>query len=182
MTNKSKIAATIIALAVIGIIIASANSERGDSMKELKVSSSAFAHNGYIPAKYACDGENVSPPLLIEGIPENAESLVLIMDDPDAPVGTWDHWILINIPVNHDRTAVSIRENAAPGTQVLNSFGRHEYGGPCPPSGTHRYFFKAYALDEELKVNPDSGKRGVEKAMEGHIVAKGEMIGLYKRG
>lgn len=151
-------------------------------MKELKVTSPAFENNKFIPEKYTCDGESTSPPLLIEGIPQEAESLVLIMDDPDAPIGVWDHWILINIPTNHDRTSVSIGENAVPGAQVLNSFNRHAYGGPCPPSGTHRYFFKAYALDTGLKVNPDAGKKGVEKAMEGRIIAKGQLIGLYKRG
>ncbi len=145
------------------------------------MTSPVFENNGFIPLRYTCDGENVSPPLLIENIPKEAESLILIMDDPDAPVGVFDHWILINIPINHGKTSLKIEENTAPGTQVLNSFGRHQYGGPCPPSGTHRYFFKAYALDEELKVNLDAGKKGVEEAMEGHILAKGELIGLYKR-
>lgn len=151
-------------------------------MKELKVSSAAFEHNGFIPIRYTCDGENINPPLLIENIPKEAESMVLIMDDPDAPVDVFDHWIVINIPINHDKTSVKIGENTVPGMQVLNSFGRHHYGGPCPPAGNpHRYFFKVYALDEELKLNLDSGKKGVEEAMEGHILAKGELIGLYKR-
>jgi len=145
-------------------------------MKELTISSPAFKNNGFIPAKYTCDGDDVNPPLNIEGIPKEAQSLVLIVDDPDAPAGTWDHWIVWDIP-----PIQKIEENSTPGTQGLNDFRRRSYGGPCPPSGTHRYFFKVYALDTKLRLDPNSRKKGVESAMKGHIIAQGQIIGLYKR-
>ncbi|MBU0530195.1 MAG: YbhB/YbcL family Raf kinase inhibitor-like protein [Candidatus Aenigmatarchaeota archaeon] len=142
-------------------------------MTDLKITSSAFEHNGRIPAKYTSDGEDVNPPLKIEEIPEGTQSLVLISDDPDAPMGTWVHWVVWNMePRNVD-------ENSVPGTEGMNDFGKHSYGGPAPPSGTHRYFFKVYALDTKLDIGPDSRKHDVEKAMEGHVLAKGELIGLY---
>ncbi len=145
-------------------------------MKELRITSSAFVHEGFIPAKYTCDGDDINPPLEIDGIPERAQSLVLIVDDPDAPMGTWDHWVVWNIP-----PAKKIEENSVPGTEGLNDFGKHSYGGPCPPSGTHRYFFKIYALDTKLALNPNSRKKDVERAMEAHVLAKGEILGLYAR-
>ena len=143
---------------------------------KLRVTSPVFDNNGIIPAKYTCDGEDVNPPLKIEGISEGTKSLVLIVDDPDAPMGTWDHWIVWNISPTG-----KIIENSIPGTEGLNDFRKHSYGGPCPPSGTHRYFFKVYALDTKLDLNPNSRKRDVERAMKGHILAEGEIIGLYKR-
>jgi Raf kinase inhibitor-like YbhB/YbcL family protein len=146
-------------------------------MEELTMTSSVFKNKCSIPAKYTCDGEDVNPPLSVEGVPEGTESLVLIVDDPDAPMGTWDHWVVWNIP-----PIEKIEENSVPGTEGLNDFGKHSYGGPCPPSGTHRYFFKAYALDTKLDLPSNSRKRNVEKAMQGHILAKGEIIGLYSRG
>jgi Raf kinase inhibitor-like YbhB/YbcL family protein len=146
-------------------------------MKKLTITSSVFKNKGVIPAKYTCDGEDVNPPLSVEGVPEETESLILIVDDPDAPMGTWDHWVVWDIPPNK-----KIEENSVPGTEGLNDFGKHSYGGPCPPSGTHRYFFKVYALDTKLDLSSNSRKRNVEKAMEGHILAKGEIIGLYSRG
>ena len=136
---------------------------------------SEFDMNGKIPEKYTCDGEEVNPPIYIEGIPVDAESLVLIMDDPDAPVGTFDHWIVWNIEPGN------IEENSVPGVQGKNSFGKTAYGGPCPPSGEHRYFFKLYALDTKLDLPEGSDKEAVEKAMEGHVVEMGELIGLYSR-
>lgn len=145
-------------------------------MKELTVSSPVFENNGRIPAKYTCDGDDVNPPLRIDGIPEEAVSLVLIVDDPDAPIGTWVHWVVWDIPPSE-----RIEENSAPGTEGLNDFRRHSYGGPCPPSGTHRYFFKVYALDSKLNLRPDSRKGDVERAMETHTIAKGEIVGLYRR-
>jgi hypothetical protein len=135
-----------------------------------------FKHNGYIPAKYTCDGENVNPPLNIRGFPKETKSLVLIVDDPDAPMGTWDHWVVWNISPRE-----TIKENTVPGTEGLNDFRKHSYGGPCPPSGTHRYFFKVYALDTMLELSPNSKKRDVEKAMIGHMLSKGEIVGLYRR-
>jgi Raf kinase inhibitor-like YbhB/YbcL family protein len=146
-------------------------------MKNLSVKSPVFENNKFIPVKYSCDGEDVNPPLTIEGVPEEAKSLVLIVDDPDAPAGTWNHWLVWNIPP----TARKIEENTVPGTQGITTSRRHAYGGPCPPSGTHRYFFKIYALDTKLDLNADSQKRDVEKAMENHVLAKGELLGLYRR-
>jgi Raf kinase inhibitor-like YbhB/YbcL family protein len=142
----------------------------------MKVSSPSFKHNGFIPSKYTCDGKNVNPSLNLEGVPDNAESLVLIVDDPDAPMGTWVHWVVWNIPVTE-----KIDENSVPGTEGVSTSGDHSYSGPCPPSGTHRYFFKIYALDTKLDIGENSRKENVENAMEGHVVGKGEMIGLYKR-
>jgi hypothetical protein len=145
-------------------------------MKELAVTSPAFYHNKMIPKKYTCDGEDINPALKIEYVPEQAKSLVLIVDDPDAPMGTWDHWVVWNIPPTG-----TVGEDTAPGVQGLNSFGKHSYGGPCPPSGTHRYFFKVYALDTLLNIASNSRKKDVEKAMKDHVLAKGELVGLYSR-
>ncbi len=145
-------------------------------MKTLSVSSPAFENNTLIPAKYTCDGDNVNPPLTIKGTPEEAKSLVLLVDDPDATIGTWDHWVVWNIP-----PAGSIAENTVPGTEGLTTDRQHSYDGPCPPYGTHRYFFKVYALDTLLKLSPNSTKKDVEKAMQGHVLAEGALIGLYRR-
>ena len=145
-------------------------------MKELIIKSDVFESNKLIPFKYTCDGEDVNPPLTIKGIPEGTKSLVLIVDDPDAPMGTWDHWMVWNIPPTG-----KIEENTVPGVEGMNDFRRHSYGGPCPPSGTHRYFFKVYALDTKLTLNPNSRKKDVEKAMKDHVLAKGELVGLYRR-
>lgn len=143
---------------------------------QLRVSSSVFNENDLIPAKYTCDGANVNPPLDIEGIPEQAKCLALIVDDPDAPKGTWVHWVVWNIPITHH-----LKEKTVHGNEGLNDFGRRAYGGPCPPSGKHRYFFKVYALDELLDLPPAIHKLQLEKAMSGHILAFGELIGLYQR-
>jgi Raf kinase inhibitor-like YbhB/YbcL family protein len=118
----------------------------------------------------------VNPPLTIKGVPEETKSLVLFVDDPDAPMGTWDHWIVWNIPATS-----KIEENTVPGTEGINTARKHSYGGPCPPRGTHRYFFKVYALDTKLGLSPNSNKKDVEKAMQDHILAKGELVGLYHR-
>ena len=128
------------------------------------------------PIKPYVDSNDEIPPLNIEGIPELTKSIVVIIDDPDAPIGTWDHWIVWDIPLIE-----SIEEDSVPGTEGLNDFRKHSYGGPCPPSGTHRYFFKIYALDTILDLNRNSRKIDVEKAMKEHILAKGELVGLYKR-
>jgi len=145
-------------------------------MKELTITSSVFGNNGFIPAKYTCDGADVNPPLKIQGIPEGTQSLVLIIDDPDAPMGTWDHWVVWNIP-----PVEKIDEDSVPGIEGLNSSNKRSYGGPCPPSGTHRYFFKVYALDTKLDLKPNSRKKDVERGIKGHILAKGEIVGLYRR-
>lgn len=145
-------------------------------MKELTVTSPAFQHNGAVPSKYTCQGEDINPPLEIAGIPEGTVSLVLIVEDPDAPMGTWIHWVVWNI----DPEKI-IEEDSVPGTEGTNDFRRHSYGGPCPPSGTHRYIFRVYALDTELDLDSTAKKQDVERAMEGHILAEGELIGLYSK-
>ncbi len=146
-------------------------------MKELTLKSPEFQHNGPIPKKYSCDGQEVNPPITIEGTPKETKSLALVMDDPDAPSGTFDHWVVWNIPPLISKIA----ENSVPGTEGLNSSHQTGFMGPCPPSGTHRYFFKVYALDVKLSLDDRSTKKDLEKAMAGHIVAKGELIGLYHR-
>lgn len=144
--------------------------------KALAVRSPAFADHGMIPARYTCEGDNVSPPIEIGDLPEEARSLALIIEDPDAPSGTWLHWMVWNIPVTH-----AIGEGKVPGEQGMNDFGRRTYGGPCPPSGTHRYFVKVYALDDVLEVPSGARRKKVEDAMRNHIVAFGETVGLYQR-
>jgi Raf kinase inhibitor-like YbhB/YbcL family protein len=142
----------------------------------MMLTSSAFKEGERIPSKYTCDGADCNPPLHIEGIPSNTKSLALIVDDPDAPVGTWVHWVVFGIPIVTD-----ISEKSLPGKQGRNDFGRNNWGGPCPPSGTHRYFFKLYALDNALGLPEGSAKAALEKAMQGHILAKAELVGLYSR-
>ncbi len=149
---------------------------RAVKYKQLKVSSKAFQYGGQIPQQYTCDGRNMNPSLDIESIPEDAECLALIMDDPDAPSGIWVHWVVWNIPVTHH-----IKENIIHGVVGINDFQQHHYGGPCPPSGTHRYFFKVYALNTLLNITVNSKKADLEKAMSGHIIAYGELMGTYGR-
>jgi Raf kinase inhibitor-like YbhB/YbcL family protein len=146
-------------------------------MKKLSVESPAFENNKLIPAKYTCDGDNVNPPLTIEGVLEGTKSLVLIVDDPDAPMGIWNHWVVWNILPN----ARKIEENTVLGTEGISTSRKHAYSGPCPPYGTHRYFFKVYALDAKLNLNANSTKKDVEKAMQSHVLAEGELVGLYRR-
>jgi len=142
----------------------------------MKISSPEFSHNGRIPKRFTCQGEDISPALLIDGTPAETKTLALIVDDPDAPMGTWVHWVVFNIPVVKE-----IEEATIPGKQGINDFGRKDYGGPCPPSGTHRYFFKIYALDTELDLEDGISKEELEESMEGHILEKSELIGLYKK-
>jgi len=149
----------------------------------MKLASRAFKQGEKIPSIYTCDGKDINPPLEISGVPAGAKSLVLIMDDPDVPLfvrkdGLWVHWIVFNIPVETQE----IRENEAPpGTAGTGTGGIHGYQGPCPPDREHRYFFKLYALDALLKLPQQVSKNQVEKAMEGHIMARTELMGLYVR-
>ncbi len=144
----------------------------------MKITSSAFSNRQKIPTKYTCGGENINPPLKIEQVPQEAKSLVLIMYDPDSPVGVWDHWIVFNINPNIE----GIAEHSVPPNSIQgkNSWGSSEYGGPCPPTGTHRYFFKLYALDIKLKLNLGATKEKVESLMTNHILDQAELVGLYK--
>ncbi len=145
----------------------------------MKIESPAFGNNEPLPAKYTCDGEEINPPLQIGDVPEGAKSLVLIVDDPDAPGGTWVHWTVWNI----DPRTTEIAENSVPESAVegITSFGRPGYGSPCPPSGDHRYFFKLYALDIILELAPSTTIRELEAAMQGHIIREAQVVGLYKR-
>ncbi len=143
----------------------------------MKIISPAFSHEGTIPSKYTCDGTNVSPSLHISEVPGGTRSLALLVEDPDAPGGTFIHWVVYNIPL----TVEAVHENTEPGVVGRNDFNKTVYGGPCPPSGTHRYFFKLYALDAELDLTPGRSKQELEKAMEGHIVATAELMGRYSR-
>jgi len=146
---------------------------------DLKISSPVFESNGYIPKRYTCDGKNDNPPLEIENIPRNAKSLALILDDRDAPRGTFVHWILWNI----DPKIREIKEDSVPEGAIegMNDFKKRHYGGPCPPRGTHRYYFKIYALDIRLTLDSHSKKADLEKAMKGHVIAHAQMMGMYKR-
>lgn len=145
----------------------------------MTLTSAVFQHNGSIPAKYTCDGENVSPPLSITGAPSGTQSFVLIVDDPDAPRGDWVHWTVWNIPPNTSNIGeASVPPGALEGMTDFNTSG---YGGPCPPSGTHRYQFKLYALDTSLTLDPSARKSDIERAMEGHVLRQTLLVGLYAR-
>ena len=145
-------------------------------IKNLVIQSAAFANNGHIPPKYTCDGENVNPPLEIRDIPEDTKSLAIIVDDPDAPSGLFTHWLAWNISPEEQ-----IVERSNQGTSGMNDFGKTGYGGPCPPSGAHHYYFKVYSLDRELHLTAGESRAALLEAMEGHILATGELMGRYKR-
>ena len=167
---------TALAMPVIGLTQPPSAAPRSS----LTITSSAFPEGGKIPKKYTCDDSNVSPPLRIGNVPQSARSLALIVDDPDAPGRTWTHWLVWNI----DPRASEIREKSVPpnAVQGTSDFGNASYGGPCPPSGTHRYYFKVYALDTTLSLSSSAKKAALEKAMAGHIVGEGSLMGTYSRG
>jgi Raf kinase inhibitor-like YbhB/YbcL family protein len=151
---------------------------------EIKIKSPAFVPGGKIPAKYTCDGMDISPPLTWTSGPEGTKTFALICDDPDAPMGTWVHWVLFNLPAD----ITEFRENVPPerefengAKQGINDFRKIGYGGPCPPSGVHRYFFKLYALDTEIYLEAGATKAKLLKAMEGHVLAEGQLMGRYER-
>jgi len=148
----------------------------------IKLTSSAFKEGAMIPAQYSCDGKDISPPLSWSEVPGGTKSFALICDDPDAPIGTWVHWVVYNIPNN----VTSLPENVPPNKSVMGNilqgmtdFRRIGYGGPCPPRGTHRYYFKIYALDTMLNLPAGATKRELLRAMEGHILAEGQLMGKY---
>lgn len=179
----------IVAVVVIFVIVVATflnNNKQDNQNTNMLISSSAFQNKGKIPAKYTCDGENINPPLNIEEIPENAKSIVLIMDDPDIPdfvkqtkgIEVFDHWVVFNISPD---TKV-IEEGIKPkGISGVNSSGENKYTGPCPPDKEHRYFFKIYALDTMLDLPEGATKGEIEKAMQEHILGQGELVGLYSR-
>lgn len=154
-------------------------------MAKLELRSDAFEQEETIPEKYTCDGDDVSPQLSWGQPPEGTEELVLICDDPDAPVGTWDHWVLYGLApdtVGLPEGVPTTKEIERGGLQGKNSWGNIGYGGPCPPKGpAHRYFFRLYAVDKTLDLKPGATKKAVLKAMEGHILAQGELMGKYAR-
>lgn len=152
----------------------------------MKITSSAFLEGDKIPPKYTCDSENINPAITFSEVPREAESLVLIVDDPDAPGSNlpagrqaFTHWVIFNI----SPATIQILENSVPENSLLGvtDFGKAEYGGPCPPSGTHRYFFKLYALDSILEIPEGSERKEIEKAMEGHVLESAHLVGVYGR-
>lgn len=158
--------------------------EGGNEMNQLKLTSSAFKEETMIPAKYTCDGKDISPPLAWQGVPDEAQALAVIADDPDAPGKTWVHWVVYNIPTNVNE----LPENYPPSEkadngimQGKNDFKKIGYGGPCPPSGTHRYYFKLYALSKTLDLKPGATKQELLDAMEGKVVAETSFMGKYSR-
>jgi Raf kinase inhibitor-like YbhB/YbcL family protein len=159
--------------------------EPGSKALQLQIESSAFAEGGTIPVRYTCDGEDASPPLSWAEPPPGVQSLALIVDDPDAPAGTWVHWVLFNLPVSTRALPESLPADgtvAEGGLHGINGWQKLGYGGPCPPKGsTHRYFFKLYALDTTLELGAGASKGDVEKAMAGHILAEGQLVGQYGR-
>jgi len=150
----------------------------------MKLNSTGFENGGMIPKKYTCDDLNISPPLNWEGVPEKSKALALICDDPDAPMGTWVHWVIYNISPQLKGFSENVppEKNLSTGAvQGVNDFGSLGYGGPCPPSGTHRYFFKLYALDTVLRLTPGASKAQLLKAIQGHILEETQMTGKYRR-
>jgi Raf kinase inhibitor-like YbhB/YbcL family protein len=187
---SKKIVALIILVIIIiifgGLVLTTArlNTDKLDLKLSLprimQLNSSAFGNNQSIPTKYTCDDGDINPPLSISDVPASAKILVLIVNDPDAPSGNWIHWLVWNI----DPSTREITEGSVPGgaTEGTNSFGKIGYGGPCPPSGTHRYVFSLYALDVVLDLSSDANVRDVEAVMSGHIIDQAALIGLYQKG
>ncbi|MBV9210211.1 MAG: YbhB/YbcL family Raf kinase inhibitor-like protein [Acidobacteria bacterium] len=150
----------------------------------MKMSSSAFADGQPMPSKYTCDGENISPPLKWEGVPEKAKTLALFVVDPDAPGGRFTHWVLFNLSATAKELPEKIPAEPQPAgvaSQGTNDFKKLGYGGPCPPTGTHHYIFKLYALDSELTLNANANREDLLNAMQGHILAQGQLTGTYEK-
>lgn len=150
----------------------------------MKLSSPAFSDGELIPSKYTCEGQDVSAPLEWEDVPEEAKSLAFIVEDPDAPSGTFVHWLLWSIPPDQQGLAEGVGvggPKAGGGVQGKNDFGKTAYGGPCPPSGTHRYYFRLFALDIDPKLSPGASRRELDAATRGHVLAEAQLLGLYAR-
>lgn len=182
---KPEIPAVVMVFLLIAVSLASGEAPRkGGGPMNMTLESPAFKDGDIIPAKYTCDGDNVSPPLSWSNPPEGTVGFALIMDDPDAPLGTWVHWIVYRIPA----TARFVAEGASKSKKLpegsvegFTDFQSTPYGGPCPPSGTHRYFIKLYALDTRLNLQPGATKKQLLDAMKGHMLAQAELVGKYKR-
>jgi len=156
----------------------------GGKKMDIKITSPAFEHESLIPPKYTCDGADMSPPLQWQAVPEGTKSIALICDDPDAPAGIWVHWVIFGLPADTKELAENIPpDKTLPNgaKQGTSDFGKIGYGGPCPPSGTHRYFFKVYALDAQIDLPAGARKSQLLDAMKGHILAEGQLMGKYKR-
>jgi Raf kinase inhibitor-like YbhB/YbcL family protein len=155
----------------------------------IHIESPAFAGGGIIPKLYTCDGKDVSPPLKWSGIPEGARSIALICEDPDAPRGTWTHWVIFDLPASIGglgegvpaQERVPVTEGGETAIQGKNDFGKPGYGGPCPPSGSHRYFFRIYALDTEPGLAPETTRQDLLRSIKGHVLAEGELMSTYSR-
>jgi len=155
-----------------------------EAKTEIKLTSTAFKEGEPIPRQYTCDGVNISPPLEWGKVPKTVKTIAIVDDDPDAPARTWVHWVVYNLPAEHIGLVESLpatEKLVAGGFHGKNDFGNVGYGGPCPTSGTHRYFFKIYALDSELPLEARATKAEVEKAMEGHVVAQAQLMGTYRK-
>jgi len=150
--------------------------DKNMDIQNIKVFSSAFESNSSIPRKYTCSGENINPLLEFEGIPKEAKNLALIIEDSDAPMKVFTHWIVWNI-----EPVAKIEEDSIPGVEGMNDFRKIGYGGPCPPSGTHRYFFRVYVLDKRLDLKAGASRKELESEMIGHIIAEGELMGKYSK-
>lgn len=158
--------------------------QRGGAKMDIRLTSTAFTEGGTIPKKYTCDGADVSPPLEWDNVPEGTKSFALICDDPDAPMGTWVHWVLFNLPADARSLPEAVppdKELPSGARQGTNDFRKIGYGGPCPPGGTHRYYFKLYALDTTLDLPAGCTKAQLLRAMEGHVLAEGQLMGKYSR-
>ena len=173
--------------AMLGCLVTASGADNPNPPKvmNLQITSPAFSEGHPIPAKYSCEGSDISPPLKWTNAPASTKSFALIADDPDAPVGTWVHWVLYDLPPNttelpEDVAKAQVISNGA--KQGLNSWPRLGYGGPCPPPGKpHRYFFKLYAVDTMLNLKPGATKKDVEAAIKGHVLAEGRLMGTYQR-
>ncbi len=170
---------------VLGVAMVNSIAAERARKDPMHLTSTAFAEGAAIPAKYTCDAQNVSPPLKWSGAPAGTKSLVLIVDDPDAPSGTWVHWVLYDLGPSVSELPEDLAKSqfvAGGAKQGLNDFKQLGYGGPCPPHGKpHRYFFKLYALDAALELKPGLTKKDVEGAMNKHILAQGQLMGTYQR-
>jgi len=183
--SLNRFPATILFCATLGAWAFTSQAAEDHRKLTMQLSSTAFAEGAPIPAKYTCDDKNLSPPLRWSGTPPGTKSIALIVDDPDAPGGTWVHWVLFDAPAQTQEFAQDLpKTQYLPGgaRQGLNGFKHLGYGGPCPPPGhPHRYFFKVYALDTMLGLKPGATKGEVERAMTGHILGEGQLMATYKR-
>ncbi len=187
-TQATTLAATLVWSVLLCILVTvtglSTPDAQGSDAMTMRLTSTAFADQGMIPATYTCDSRDISPPLAWSGVPAQAKCLALLCDDPDAPVGDWVHWVIFNIPANSAGLAEAVPTNKTlpdGSIQGRNGWGRQGYGGPCPPGGTHRYFFTLFALDAPLGLSPQAGKADLLKAVQGHILAQAQLMGRYAR-